>query len=99
MLQKNKRERIGRILQMHASKRRNNLCFYAGDIVAARVGLKDTTTGDSLCDPNAPIILESMEFPEPVIFVAIEPASKVARKRWCSSSEVIRRRSYIHSKN
>ena len=77
---KNKRERIGRILQMHANTREEITCVYAGDIAAA-VGLKDTTTGDSLCDPNAPIILESMEFPEPVIFVAIEPASKAAQEK------------------
>lgn len=70
---KNKRERIGRILQMHANTREEITEVYAGDIAAA-VGLKDTTTGDSLCDPNEPIILESMEFPEPVIFVAIEAA-------------------------
>lgn len=77
---KNKRERIGRILQMHANTREEITSVYAGDIAAA-VGLKDTTTGDSLCDPNAPIILESMEFPEPVIFVAIEPASKAAQEK------------------
>lgn len=77
---KNKRERIGRILQMHANTREEITCVYAGDIAAA-VGLKDTTTGDSLCDPNEPIILESMEFPEPVIFVAIEPASKAAQEK------------------
>ncbi len=77
---KNKRERIGRILQMHANTREEISSVYAGDIAAA-VGLKDTTTGDSLCDPNAPIILESMEFPEPVIFVAIEPASKAAQEK------------------
>ena len=77
---KNKRERIGRILQMHANTREEITSVYAGDIAAA-VGLKDTTTGDSLCDPNAPIILESMEFPEPVIFVAIEPSSKAAQEK------------------
>ena len=77
---KNKRERIGRILQMHANTREEITEVYAGDIAAA-VGLKDTTTGDSLCDPNEPIILESMEFPEPVIFVAIEPASKAAQEK------------------
>ncbi len=77
---KNKRERIGRILQMHANTREEISSVYAGDIAAA-VGLKDTTTGDSLCDPNAPIILESMEFPEPVIFVAIEPESKAAQEK------------------
>nr|WP_314279087.1 elongation factor G [uncultured Peptostreptococcus sp.] len=77
---KNKRERIGRILQMHANTREEITEVYAGDIAAA-VGLKDTTTGDSLCDPNEPIILESMEFPEPVIFVAIEPDSKAAQEK------------------
>ena len=77
---KNKRERIGRILQMHANTREEITEVYAGDIAAA-VGLKDTTTGDSLCDPNEPIILESMEFPDPVIFVAIVPASKAAQEK------------------
>lgn len=77
---KGKRERIGRILQMHANTREELTEVYAGDIAAA-VGLKDTTTGDSLCDPDNPIILESMEFPEPVIFVAIEPASKAAQEK------------------
>lgn len=77
---KNKRERIGRILQMHANTRTEITEVYAGDIAAA-VGLKDTTTGDTLCDPSAPIILESMEFPEPVISVAIEPASKAAQEK------------------
>lgn len=72
---KNKRERIGRILQMHANTREEITEVYAGDIAAA-VGLKDTTTGDSLCDPNEPIILESMEFPEPVIQLSVEPKSK-----------------------
>lgn len=77
---KNKRERIGRILQMHANTREEITEVYAGDIAAA-VGLKDTTTGDSLCDPANPIVLESMEFPEPVIFVAIEPSSKAAQEK------------------
>ncbi|MGX6979224.1 elongation factor G [Vagococcus elongatus] len=72
---KGKRERVGRILQMHANTRKEITEVYAGDIAAA-VGLKDTTTGDSLCDEKHPIILESMEFPEPVIEVAIEPKSK-----------------------
>ena len=76
---KNKK-RIGRILQMHANTRTEITEVYAGDIAAA-VGLKDTTTGDTLCDPAAPIILESMEFPEPVISVAIEPASKAAQEK------------------
>ena len=77
---KNKRERIGRILQMHANTRQEITEVYAGDIAAA-VGLKDTTTGDTLCAPDAPIILESMEFPEPVIDVAIEPKSKAAQEK------------------
>jgi elongation factor G len=72
---KNKRERIGRILQMHANHREEISTVYAGDIAAA-VGLKDTTTGDTLCDEKHVVILESMEFPEPVINVAIEPKTK-----------------------
>jgi len=77
---KGKKERIGRILQMHANKREELDIVYAGDIAAA-VGLKDTTTGDTLCDENNPIILESMEFPEPVIRVAIEPKSKASQDK------------------
>ena len=72
---KGKRERIGRILQMHANSREEISEVYSGDIAAA-VGLKDTTTGDTLCDEKNPVILESMEFPEPVISVAIEPKTK-----------------------
>jgi len=72
---KGKRERIGRILQMHANHRQEITEVYAGDIAAA-VGLKDTTTGDTLCDEKHPVILESMNFPEPVIEVAIEPKTK-----------------------
>ena len=72
---KGKKERFGRILQMHSNERKEIQEVYAGDIAAA-VGLKDTTTGDSLCDEKHPIILESMEFPEPVIRVAVEPKSK-----------------------
>jgi elongation factor G len=72
---KGKRERIGRILQMHANHREEITEVYAGDIAAA-VGLKDTTTGDTLCDEKHPVILESMNFPEPVIEVAIEPKTK-----------------------
>ncbi|AVM22448.1 elongation factor G [Bacillus pumilus] len=72
---KNKRERVGRILQMHANSREEISTVYAGDIAAA-VGLKDTSTGDTLCDEKSLVILESMEFPEPVIDVAIEPKSK-----------------------
>jgi elongation factor G len=72
---KGKKERIGRILQMHANSREEINTVYSGDIAAA-VGLKDTTTGDTLCDMDAPVILESIEFPEPVIQVAVEPKSK-----------------------
>ena len=72
---KGKKERIGRILQMHANNRKEIDIVYSGDIAAA-VGLKDTTTGDTLCDENNPIILESMEFPDPVISVAVEPSTK-----------------------
>ncbi|MDW7659634.1 MAG: elongation factor G, partial [Bacillota bacterium] len=77
---KNKRERVGRILQMHANHRAEINRVYSGDI-AAVVGLKDTTTGDTLCDEKHPIILESMDFPEPVIQVAIEPKSKVSQDK------------------
>ncbi|MBA4157529.1 MAG: elongation factor G [Gemmatimonadetes bacterium] len=73
---KGKRERIGRILQMHANKREERDAVYAGDIAAA-IGLKDTTTGNTLCDIDKPVVLESMTFPEPVISVAIEPKTKV----------------------
>ncbi|MGZ4678120.1 MAG: elongation factor G [Acidimicrobiia bacterium] len=72
---KDKKERVGRILQMHANHREDKDAVFAGDIVAA-VGLKNTTTGDTLCDPSHPIVLERMEFPEPVISVAIEPKTK-----------------------
>jgi elongation factor G len=77
---KGKRERIGRILQMHANHREEISTVYAGDIAAA-VGLKFTTTGDTLCEENHPIILESMEFPEPVINVAIEPKTKAGQEK------------------
>ena len=77
---KGKRERVGRILQMHANHREEITTVYSGDIAAA-VGLKDTTTGDTLCDEKSPVILESMEFPEPVISVAIEPKSKADQDR------------------
>ena len=73
-------ERIGRILQMHANHRKDIDACYAGDIAAA-VGVKKVTTGDTLCDPKAPIILESMEFPEPVIRVAIEPKTKAGQEK------------------
>jgi len=72
---KNKRERIGRILQMHANSRKEISEVYAGDIAAA-VGLKDTGTGDTLCDEKSPVILESMNFPDPVIEIAVEPKTK-----------------------
>ncbi len=77
---KDDNERIGRILQMHANSRKDIDCCYAGDIAAA-VGLKRTTTGDTLCDKAHPIVLESMEFPEPVIRVAIEPKTKAGQEK------------------
>ena len=77
---KKQRERIGRILQMHANHREDIDCVYSGDI-AAVVGLKNSTTGDTLCDMEHPIILESMEFPEPVIRVAIEPKTKAGQEK------------------
>ena len=77
---KGKKERVGRILQMHANNRKEIECAYSGDIAAA-VGFKDVTTGDSLCDENQPIILEKMEFPEPVISVAVEPKTKADQEK------------------
>ena len=77
---KGKKERMGRILQMHANHREEIDAVYAGDIAAA-VGLKDTTTGDTLCDEKHPIILESMEFPDPVIQIAIEPKTKAGLEK------------------
>ena len=77
---KKQKERIGRILQMHANHREDIECCYAGDICAV-VGLKNSTTGDTLCDEKHPIILESMEFPEPVIRVAIEPKTKAGQEK------------------
>jgi len=77
---KGKRERLGRILQMHANHREELNTVYSGDIAAA-VGLKDTGTGDTLCDENNPVILESMDFPEPVISVAIEPKTKAGQDK------------------
>ncbi len=77
---KDKKERIGRILQMHSNHREDIEKVYAGDIAAA-VGLKDVTTGNTLCDPDHPIILESMEFPEPVIDIAIEPKDKANQEK------------------
>src|SRR5207237_2739765 len=72
---KDRKERVGRILQMHANHREDKQAVFTGDIVAA-VGLKYTTTGDTLSDANAPIVLESLAFPEPVIHVAVEPKTK-----------------------
>ena len=77
---KDNNERIGRILQMHANHRQDIECCYAGDIAAA-VGLKNTSTGDTLCDEKHPVILESMEFPDPVIRVAIEPKTKAGQEK------------------
>ena len=77
---KDRKERIGRILLMHANHREDIDTIYAGDIVAA-VGLKNTTTGDTLCDPAKPVVLESLEFPEPVIHVAVEPKTKVDQEK------------------
>ncbi len=77
---KDKNERMGRILQMHANSRQDIDCCFCGDIAAA-VGLKNTTTGDTLCDENHPVILESMEFPEPVISLAIEPKTKAGQEK------------------
>ncbi len=77
---KRQRERVGRLLQMHANERKEIDCCYAGDIVAV-VGLKNTTTGDTLCDEKQQIILESMEFPDPVIRVAIEPKTKAGQEK------------------
>ncbi|NLK71445.1 MAG: elongation factor G [Clostridiales bacterium] len=77
---KGKKERIGRILQMHANKREEIAEVYAGDIAAA-VGLKDTTTGDTLCEESKPVVLESMDFPEPVIEIAIEPKTKAGQDK------------------
>lgn len=77
---KDQNERLGRILQMHSNHRQDIDCCYAGDI-AATVGLKNTTTGDTLCDQRHPIVLESMEFPEPVIRVAIEPKTKAGQEK------------------
>ncbi|MBA2529755.1 MAG: elongation factor G [Euzebyales bacterium] len=77
---KDRKERIGRILQMHANHRVDREAAFTGDIVAA-VGLKYTTTGDTLCDPNAPVLLETMEFPEPVIHIAIEPKTKADQQK------------------
>ena len=88
---KGQRERLGRILRMHANHREDIDQVYSGDIAAA-VGLKNTTTGDTLCDEKNPIILESMEFPDPVIRVAIEPKTKAGQEKWLSLSRSWQRR-------
>ena len=82
---KNKKERVGRILQMHANKREELDKVYSGDIAAA-IGFKFSTTGDTICDDQHPVILESMEFPEPVIDIAIEPKTKASQltNEWVS---------------
>src|SRR5690606_15828946 len=77
---KDKKERIGRMLLMHANNREEIKVASAGDIVAL-VGMKDTTTGDTLCDPDKPVILERMTFPEPVISIAVEPKSKADQEK------------------
>jgi elongation factor G len=87
---KGKKERVGRLLKMHANKREEIKEVYAGDIAAA-VGLRDTTTGDTLCDESKPIVLERMEFPEPVISIAIEPKTKVDQERLGGSLQKLAR--------
>lgn len=77
---KDKKERVSRLIEMHANQRKERDEFYAGDI-AACIGIKDATTGDTLCDPKHPILLEKMEFPDPVISMAIEPKSKADREK------------------
>src|SRR5262249_35513954 len=77
---KGKKERIGRLLKMHANKREDIKEVYAGDIAAA-VGLRDSTTGDTLCDETRPIVLEAIEFPAPVISIAIEPKTKADQEK------------------
>ena len=86
---KEKKERIGRIVLMHANHREDVDSLYSGDI-AAIVGLKDTTTGDTLCSEQNPIVLEKIEFPAPVINVAIEPNKKV-RKKWLRAFKLARK--------
>ncbi len=85
---KDRKERIGRILQMHANHREDKDAVFAGDIVAC-VGLKNTTTGDTLCDPSAPIVLESLQFPEPVIHVAVEPKTKDAQDKMAKALQAL----------
>src|SRR5262249_53005081 len=87
---KGKKERVGRLLKMHANKREEIKEVYAGDIAAA-VGLRDTTTGDTLCDESKPIVLERMEFPEPVISIAIEPKTKADQERLGGSLQKLAR--------
>ena len=81
---KNRKERIGRLLQMHANKREEIGEIFSGDIVAC-VGLRNVTTGDSVCEPKRPIILEPMDFPEPVLSVAIEPKTKADQEKLSNS--------------
>src|SRR5436309_14438901 len=85
---KDRKERVGRILQMHANHREDEAAVFAGDIVAA-VGLKHTTTGDTLCDANSPIVLEALEFPEPVIHVAVEPKTKADQDKLGSALKAL----------
>ena len=96
---KGKKERLGRILKMHANKREEIKEVYAGDIAAA-VGLKYTTTGDTLCDEDKQVILESIEFPEPVISIAIEPKTKADQEKLgFSLAEAGQRRSFLPGQN
>ena len=88
---KGKKERVGRILQMHANKRQELDKVYAGDIAAA-VGFKTTTTGDTICDDQHPVILESMEFPEPVIDIAIEPKTKAGQGKMGEALQSLQKR-------
>src|SRR5438034_11647902 len=85
---KDRKERVGRILQMHANHREDKDAVFTGDIVAA-VGLKHTTTGDTLCDANSPIVLEALEFPEPVIHVAVEPKTKADQDKLGSALKAL----------
>ena len=93
---KDKKEKVGRMLLMHANDREDIKEAYAGDIVAL-VGLKDTTTGDTLCAPNAPIILERMEFPDPVIEVAVEPKTKADQEKMGIALNRLARRGSVAS--
>jgi elongation factor G len=92
---KGKRERVGRMMMMHAINREEIEEAFAGDIIAL-AGLKDTTTGDTLCDPQKPVVLETMTFPEPVIEIAVEPKTKNDQEKMaqgCSGSRPRIRRS------